>query len=1323
MISVKKHAVRICLLSIFTLILWGCGGGTPAIKNGVPVTGVSGALDSVKTYRINIPDNTNALLIALTGSPDLQAELLNADGTNLLLCPSLAVSLAPCSLLNPPAGDLELKLTSVADYENVSIAASWGGPDAAVLANAVPLADLKAPADSIRLASFFMEAPDQVLSLHSSGLLDSELQLLDSQGQLIQPCGQRCQVAGLAPGLYFVRIQNSLAYTGASLVASWGSPSTATLANGIPKRGLSGVTGERLVETLYLPAQADSIMVHSSSPGVALDIINQQGAVVMNCPPAQPCTVSGLTEGLYSVAMVLSNDEAAFSITAAWGGEDMTSLAHGAQRPWSDAEVDDVFLDTFAAPQDAEFVAVAPLAEYVVQEVFSAQGERVASCWLEQPCILPQPQADLYFVKSQVTGPSAPQQFHVALNYGGPLYDSLERRQRKQNQAVPDSGFLIETFSAQAQDRRGVFAATLGTRVKLYGGDGVEFHCEPYRPCLLDLQSPSSFIAYVHNEDDGLLPVGSPVSVAFSTWSEQGGTLLNQDQVQAAIQGDADLQLETFSTQEDVAAFMLAAPDTRDENPLLIEILTADDGAGVAFCYDFEPCIATNTGAKDYVVLIGRGGSAPQDDVVNTVSLTFGGTAYTTIANGGVNRHALATGAFAVESMVVPFTTELMQFAASPSGLVDVYSAHGEWVCRQQVRCSLLVSSSNVLFARVTQLDGTFTELNTSLALGAEGVGSMASGDQKTLVLPNETGMALQSFYLPEGIEGGVFAAFSADGVVNVRIRSRDGREICSAEQGCGFSGARDELYFVEMTMAYSAVADQPITVNVSLLLGSQQQTTLESSGSFYDLNLAPGAMHLSSFYLSDEFNSLALASSPDMLIRVYDEQGLPLPEQQIYSHLPPGLYFVQVMRTDDPWQSASGFSIALGGEQHAVLQRGRPASFEFVADGRVDVQSFYLPENADSVLLVPSPLAWMTEIRHSEFGPDVIASCSGETLCHLAQREAGTYFVYSYLPDDGFEPAAQYSMTMQYLNSVTGGSMNHGQIATVDALEPGQFWIESFYLAQHSIPLAVGTSANTSLKVVHEFGGGVGPGAWSSPVLMSTYDAQGGGYYALMEANPDYPGSNQEEVWYNNHSVKALWGNEPTMVNGGAIAIGRDHVVLESFRVEEGAAANFPEIYSGMVTHTVEMAWSNLFSEFDYQTCDLFWEPCRFNINEPGLYYVFQENVHDYPDREVGSLSLAWGGPKGTSLENGKTYQTLPFDTLNFAVHSVYLPVQTTLTFNLPENTTVEVYDGYPGDHEVGCYGATCELTLEPGLHFIYFRFDARPALGTEGVRYQVLW
>jgi serine protease len=116
-----------------------CGGSTPdpepepepdtGLKNGVAVTGISGASSSAQYWTVNVPAGTSSLVVNITGSSgdaDLYVRQGSQPTTSSYTCrPYLSGSNETCTINSPAAGTYHVMIRGYSAYSGVSLKATW----------------------------------------------------------------------------------------------------------------------------------------------------------------------------------------------------------------------------------------------------------------------------------------------------------------------------------------------------------------------------------------------------------------------------------------------------------------------------------------------------------------------------------------------------------------------------------------------------------------------------------------------------------------------------------------------------------------------------------------------------------------------------------------------------------------------------------------------------------------------------------------------------------------------------------------------------------------------------------------------------------------------------------------------------------------------------------------------------------------------------------------------------------------------------------------------------------------------------------------------
>ncbi len=105
------------------------GGGTQALQNGVPVTGLSGATGAALAFTIAIPAGAQNLVITTaggTGDPDLYVRFGSPPTTSTFDCRSFADGPAEqCTFATPSAGTYHVLISGFTAFSGLTLTASW----------------------------------------------------------------------------------------------------------------------------------------------------------------------------------------------------------------------------------------------------------------------------------------------------------------------------------------------------------------------------------------------------------------------------------------------------------------------------------------------------------------------------------------------------------------------------------------------------------------------------------------------------------------------------------------------------------------------------------------------------------------------------------------------------------------------------------------------------------------------------------------------------------------------------------------------------------------------------------------------------------------------------------------------------------------------------------------------------------------------------------------------------------------------------------------------------------------------------------------------
>ncbi|TDK30179.1 pre-peptidase C-terminal domain-containing protein [Luteimonas terrae] len=105
------------------------GGGDGSLRNGVPVTGLSGAAGSQQFWTIQVPAGTASLRVAMSGGSgdaDLYVRAGSQPTTTAYDCrPYLTGNNETCTISNPAAGTYHVLINAYTAFDGASLVANW----------------------------------------------------------------------------------------------------------------------------------------------------------------------------------------------------------------------------------------------------------------------------------------------------------------------------------------------------------------------------------------------------------------------------------------------------------------------------------------------------------------------------------------------------------------------------------------------------------------------------------------------------------------------------------------------------------------------------------------------------------------------------------------------------------------------------------------------------------------------------------------------------------------------------------------------------------------------------------------------------------------------------------------------------------------------------------------------------------------------------------------------------------------------------------------------------------------------------------------------
>ena len=203
---------------------------------------------------------------------------------------------------------------------SVTVSGGGGGGGGGTLTNGVPVANLSGASGAQQQFSIVVPAGQALLTVKlSGGTGDADLYVRAGSPPTLQTFDCRpfitgnnetCTFNNPAANTYFVMLNGFTAYSGATLVATFGADTTTALGNNVPVTNLSGASGSQTFFKLTVPSGQTRVVFSISGGTGDADLYVKAGAKpttsVFDCRPflngnSETCTFNNPAAGDYFV--------------------------------------------------------------------------------------------------------------------------------------------------------------------------------------------------------------------------------------------------------------------------------------------------------------------------------------------------------------------------------------------------------------------------------------------------------------------------------------------------------------------------------------------------------------------------------------------------------------------------------------------------------------------------------------------------------------------------------------------------------------------------------------------------------------------------------------------------------------------------------------------------------------------------------------------------------------------------------------------------------------------------------------------------------------
>ena len=862
MISFLKHAAQnIFVLIAICISLTACKTTAPPsqLENGDVITGLSGAAESQQEFTLTLPENVEALLIEVSGSSGVSLDLLDEAGVSVGSCSAKV----RCYDSYPAAATYTVRISATEAYSDVSLTASWGGPDGNALSNSVELVDISATANSVQLKSFYVGFNIEPIQLTAGGQFAS-IEIVNKYGNTVHTCASvsSCQIPNIQSGLYYVRLTGDAEFSDGSLKLVWGSAVDATLANGIPKKGISGVAGTIHYEMFYLPEGAEAFLLQMSYSPVSISVISASGEGVGGCFPI--CASSDVEPGLYYVEIFFETDVFDLEITVAWAGEHMGTISNSDVKSGLFGSEHDQFLEAFYVHEGATAISHSVSQGVGVEQLlFNSQGDVVSICSSFEFCAVNDIEAGVYFLQTTIYEPLA--MLSVSVAWAGPELSSLENGVPLSSLVVNENESAIHSFYLpEGVDGFGLSVSSFEAEVFVYDayGDLIDI-C--YFGAICSMQSPQAGVYFAQVQ--GFLLTDYTLSAAWA--GEEIATLSNGVSVGEFYGEPEDRHLQSLYIPEGVEGALIVA----NVYEAYMEVLDSS-GTPLTSCGGYEGCYLEFPSPGVYFIQVNVEGDQVQK---YSLAAAWAGPEIATLNNGGVITGLQGSfGDISLQSVYIPEGTDSLFL-----GFADEFGFHelfaGPYIsgfCQGWIDCVMPVYEPGPHFIR-SVVENENAAFSISAAWIGESISSLENLGSVDIVGLTVEDVVVQSVHLPDEANAIFVSGSITEG--EVRIYSSEGYEyFCymdNVEENVSVCYS-DDLpqgdYFIQYKHGWGFAAD----VSYSVAIAGETASTLQNGG-IEALSANEGETLLQSFSVPEGVSYIGVTTSyAPSIVQVYGPLG-----------------------------------------------------------------------------------------------------------------------------------------------------------------------------------------------------------------------------------------------------------------------------------------------------------------------------------------------------------------------------------------------------------------------------------------------------------------
>lgn len=211
--------------------------GDTVLTNNVPVTGLSGAVNNQRFFKIDVPAGQQSLVFRLSGGTGDADIYVGAVGTRPTLTtytcrPFLNGNSETCTITNPAAGTYYVMLNAYTAYSGTSLVATYTAAPAGdpILQNGVPVTGISGATGNLKYWKISPGAGKQLTVRISGGTGDADMYVrfgsrpttsTYSCRPYLNGSNETCTINNTSAGDYYIMLRAYTSYSGVTLVGSF----------------------------------------------------------------------------------------------------------------------------------------------------------------------------------------------------------------------------------------------------------------------------------------------------------------------------------------------------------------------------------------------------------------------------------------------------------------------------------------------------------------------------------------------------------------------------------------------------------------------------------------------------------------------------------------------------------------------------------------------------------------------------------------------------------------------------------------------------------------------------------------------------------------------------------------------------------------------------------------------------------------------------------------------------------------------------------------------------------------------------------------------